>query len=60
MVPVFQEKNSSPFWVLVDDSFRCFYRCIRNKTADASTLCGGRLVDERPLVLRQIDKGLPT
>jgi len=46
--------------VPVDDSFRCFYCCIRNKTADASTFCCGRLVDERPLFLRQIDKSLPT
>jgi hypothetical protein len=60
MVPLFQEKNSSPLWVPVDDSFRCFDRCIRHKTADASAFCGCRLVDERPLFLRQIDKSLAT
>jgi hypothetical protein len=42
-----------------DDSFRCFYCCIRDEAADASTLCGSRSVNERPLFLSQIDKRLP-
>jgi len=58
MVPVFQQKNSGPP-MACDDSFRCFYCCIRDEAADASTLCGGRLVNEDALFLGQIDKGLP-
>jgi hypothetical protein len=58
MVPIFQQKNSAPP-VACDDSFRCFYCCIRDKAADASTLYGGGLINEGSLFLGQIDKRLP-